>query len=87
MTGQEKGDFLIQVTAWAGLTVYNIPCIYSSILLAHLCLLLAMGVSLVVLLSLCSVDLLVTFVISEFYSRLSAMVDCHTFHSINNFII
>jgi len=22
MTGQEKGDLLIQVTAWAGLTVY-----------------------------------------------------------------
>ena len=24
MTGQEKGDFLIEVTIWAGLTVYNI---------------------------------------------------------------
>ena len=23
MTGQEKGDFLIEVTAWAGLTVYK----------------------------------------------------------------
>ena len=23
MTGQEKGDLLIQVTAWAGLTVYR----------------------------------------------------------------
>ena len=23
MTGQEKGDLLIQVTTWAGLTVYN----------------------------------------------------------------
>jgi len=23
MTGQEKGDILIQVTAWAGLTVLN----------------------------------------------------------------
>jgi hypothetical protein len=22
MTGQEKGDLLIQVTAWAGLTIY-----------------------------------------------------------------
>jgi len=26
MTGQEKGDLLIQVTTWAGLTVYN--CVY-----------------------------------------------------------
>jgi hypothetical protein len=24
MTGQEKGDRLIQVTAWAGLTVYTV---------------------------------------------------------------
>jgi hypothetical protein len=24
MTGQEKGELLIQVTAWAGLTVYYI---------------------------------------------------------------
>ena len=24
MTGQEKGDLLIQVPAWAGLTVYNL---------------------------------------------------------------
>jgi hypothetical protein len=23
MTGQEKGDFLIQVTAWAGLTIFK----------------------------------------------------------------
>jgi hypothetical protein len=23
MTGQEKGDCLIEVTTWAGLTVYN----------------------------------------------------------------
>jgi len=23
MTGQEKGDLLIQVTAWSGLTVYT----------------------------------------------------------------
>ena len=23
MTGQEKGDLLIQVTTWAGLTVHN----------------------------------------------------------------
>jgi hypothetical protein len=25
MTGQEKGDLLIQVTAWAGLTVFDLP--------------------------------------------------------------
>jgi hypothetical protein len=24
LTGQEKGDLLIQVTAWAGLTTYHI---------------------------------------------------------------
>jgi hypothetical protein len=30
MTGQEKGDLLIQVTAWAGLTVYC-PIIYIKI--------------------------------------------------------
>ena len=24
MTGQEKGDLLIQVTAWAGLTVFQL---------------------------------------------------------------
>jgi hypothetical protein len=28
MTGQEKGDLLIQVTAWAGLTVFsNLYCV------------------------------------------------------------
>jgi hypothetical protein len=28
MTGQEKGDLLIQVTAWAGLTVYIYTFLY-----------------------------------------------------------
>ena len=28
MTGQEKGDFLIEVTVWAGLTVYIYILLY-----------------------------------------------------------
>ena len=31
MTGQEKGDLLIQVTAWAGLTTCEYKCKFSSI--------------------------------------------------------
>jgi hypothetical protein len=28
MTGQEKGDLLIQVTTWAGLTVFTLTSFY-----------------------------------------------------------
>ena len=31
ITGQEKGDLLIPVTAWAGLTVYALKIIFASI--------------------------------------------------------
>ena len=30
MIGQEKGDLLIQVTTWAGLTVYFLTLFYST---------------------------------------------------------
>ena len=45
MTGQEKGDLLIQgdclieVTAWAGLTVLHFPLVKFSIFSLYICLL------------------------------------------------